>query len=80
MITAKGESHPALKGAWFPDGMAWAMGELLCAIEENREPENSAANNLCSIALCFAAMESARSGKMEVPGKILRAGPGCSTE
>ncbi|MFA6271035.1 MAG: Gfo/Idh/MocA family oxidoreductase [Candidatus Paceibacterota bacterium] len=80
LITAKGESRPTLKGAWFPDGMVGAMGELLCAIEEKREPENSAANNLRSIALCFAAMESSRSGRMEIPGKILEAGPGCSTE
>lgn len=80
LITKKGESRPALKGSWFPDGMAGAMGELLCAIEEKREPENSAANNLRSIALCFAALESTRSGKIEVPSKILKAGPGCSTE
>ena len=80
VVTAKGEFRPALKGAWFPDGMAGTMGELLCAIEEDREPENSAANNLRSIALCFAALESTRSGKMEIPGKILLAGPGCSTE
>ena len=80
LITAKGESRPALKGSWFPDGMAGAMGELLCAIEEKREPENSAANNLRSIALCFAALESSRSGRVEVPGKIFQAGPGCSTE
>ena len=59
--------------------MAGAMGELLCAIEEKREPENSAANNLRSIALCFAALESSRSGRVEVPGNIFRAGPGCST-
>lgn len=80
LVTANGEFRQTLKGAWFPDGMAGAMGELLCAIEENREPENSAANNLRSIALCFAALESSRTGKMEIPGKILQAGPGCSTE
>jgi len=80
LITAKGESRPALKGSWFPDGMAGTMGELLCAIEERREPENSATNNLRSIALCFAALESTRSGRMEIPGEILPSGPGCSTE
>jgi hypothetical protein len=35
------------------------MGELLCAIEENREPENSAADNLKSLAIVLAAMKSA---------------------
>jgi len=80
LITAKGESRPVLQGSWFPDGMAGSMGELLCAIEDKREPENSAANNLHSLALCFAALESTRTGKLEVPGKVLLAGPGCSTE
>lgn len=79
LITAMGEARPQLTGNWFPDGMAGAMGELLCAIEENREPENSAANNLHSLALCFAALESSRTGRLEIPGKILRAGAGCST-
>jgi hypothetical protein len=35
------------------------MGELLCAVEEKREPENGARENLESLALCFAALESA---------------------
>lgn len=80
LLTARGESRPVLEGSWFPAGMAGTMGELLCAIEENREPENSAANNLRSLALCFAALESTRSGRMEIPGRIRLAGPGCSTE
>jgi len=33
--------------------------ELLCAIEENREPENSAADNLTSVALCLTALQLA---------------------
>ena len=80
LITARGEARPALEGSWFPVGMAGAMGELLCAIEENREPENSAANNLRSLALCFAALKSTRSGHMEMPGKVRQAGPGCATK
>jgi hypothetical protein len=39
------------------------MGELLCAIKENREPYHSAANNLASLELCFAALASADSGQ-----------------
>ena len=34
------------------------MGELLCAIEEGREPSNSARENLFSLALAFAAVRS----------------------
>lgn len=60
--------------------MAGTMGELLCAIEEDREPDNSASNNLHSLALCFAAMESSRSGQIEIPGKVRQAGPGCTID
>jgi hypothetical protein len=38
------------------------MGELLRAIEDGREPLNSARGNLASIWLCQAALRSARSG------------------
>ncbi len=77
LCTDKGWCEPKLKGNWFPVGMAGAMGELLCAIEADREPENSAQDNLRSLALCFAALQSARTGRTVVPGKARRAGPGC---
>ena len=41
-----------LHGAWFVDGFAAAMGELMCAVAEDRQPENSAAD----------AAESVRAG------------------
>ncbi len=65
--TAAGAATPRLEGSWFPDGFQGAMGELLCAIEENREPLNSADSNLRSLALCFAALESAETGTPVVP-------------
>ena len=61
--TAAGTASPELEGCWFPDGFHGAMAELLCAIEENREPLNSARANLRSLALCFAASESAETGQ-----------------
>ena len=61
--TAAGVASPELEGCWFPDGFHGAMAELLCAIEENREPMHSARSNLRSLALCFAAMESAETGQ-----------------
>lgn len=70
LTTKKGGVRPKLTGAWFPDGFHGAMGELLCAIEENREPSHSARNNLASLALCFAAVASAERGKPIVPGTI----------
>jgi predicted dehydrogenase len=57
--TAEGVATAELDGSWFTDGFRGCMGELLCAIEDNREPENSAADNLKSLALVLAAMRSA---------------------
>ena len=55
-----GETTPyALEGAWYPDGFAGAMGELMSAIAENREPYNSARHNLLSLELTLAACRSA---------------------
>jgi len=72
LFTERGHASPKLKGNWFPDGFHGTMAELLCAIEQNREPSNSAQNNLNSLALCFAAVESAETGKPQIPGKITR--------
>lgn len=63
LTTKDGQAKPSLEGKWFNDGFRGAMGELLCAIEDNREPVNGARENLQSLALAFAAMESARTGK-----------------
>jgi len=70
LTTEAGHARVSLEGQWFPDGFAGAMGELLCAIEENREPENSARSNIRSLALCFAATASADSGDPVVPGSV----------
>lgn len=68
--TAAGAASPTLQGSWFPDGFHGTMGELLRAIEEDREPENSARNNLRSLELCFAAIASATDGQPKVPGAV----------
>lgn len=70
--TAKGVARPRLKGQWFNDGFAGAMGELLAAIEAEREPENGARGNLISLANCFAACAAARSGDAVRPGSVQR--------
>lgn len=51
-----------LTGAWFVDGFAAAMAELMWAIDDNREPENSARDAMQSIQLMLAAAESASAG------------------
>jgi predicted dehydrogenase len=58
-----------LEGQWFPDGFAGAMGELMCAVAEDREPYNSARHNLLSLrmilAACLSADEDGRPVKIE---------------
>lgn len=61
-----------VSGAWFPDGFRGALGELLCAVEEGREPDNGARANLRSLELCFAAIQSADTGRSVVPGEVTR--------
>jgi len=70
LLTDEGEWRPQLTGKWFDDGFHGAMGELLCAIEEDRQPTNSARQNLEGLALCFAAVESAATGKPVAPGSV----------
>jgi predicted dehydrogenase len=73
LTTGAGEAVPKLEGTWFSDGFHGAMAELLCAIEDKREPLHSARNNLGSLELCFAAMASADKGTPVNAGTIRRA-------
>lgn len=68
--TEHGQWSPTLRGSWFPDGFRGTMGELLLSIEQGRQPEINAADNLRGLALCFAAIRSAASGQAEVPGSV----------
>lgn len=70
--TAGGIATPTLEGDWFANGFHGTMAELLCAIDEDREPYNSARHNLRSLALCFAAVASAEQHHPVAPGTILR--------
>jgi predicted dehydrogenase len=58
-----------LRGAWFVDGFAAALGELMCAVAEDRQPENSATDAAQSVRLVLAARDSAERGgrPVEVP-------------
>lgn len=70
LITAEGTLSPQIEGTWFPDGFHGAMGELLCAIEEKRQPSHNARNNLRSLELCFAAVASSLRHEPVVPGTV----------
>lgn len=68
LYTEEGEVKIPLQGSWFENGFQGTMVELLNAIEENREPSNSAEKNLKSLELCFAAMTSADQNKVVMIG------------
>ena len=70
LTTDAGAAKPRLVGCWFDDGFHGTMGELLCAIEEDRTPTNNARDNLTSLELCFAAVASAERHKPVVPGSV----------
>jgi len=70
--TEAGVARPKLDGKWFNDGFAGTMGALLVAVETGSEPENGARGNLLSLANTFAALEAARTGTAQTPGKVRR--------
>lgn len=75
LTTEAGRARPALEGTWFDDGFRGAMGELLVSIEQHRVPLNNAADNLASLAMGFAAIESARTGREVDIGSVRRFAP-----
>ena len=68
--TEQGSGSPQLLGTWFREGFQGAMAELLCAIEEGRDPVNQARGNLRSLELCFAAIASCGNRVPVTPGEI----------
>ncbi len=69
LYSAGGVARPVLEGEWFTFGFIGTMAELLCAIEQDREPYNSGRDNLRGLALCFAAIASADRGEAVKPGE-----------
>lgn len=53
-------NSPRWNECWFPDAFAGPMGELLCALEEKREPSISGQDNLKTMALVEACYQSAK--------------------
>ncbi|MBT8037872.1 MAG: Gfo/Idh/MocA family oxidoreductase [Verrucomicrobiae bacterium] len=68
----EGQTQVSLQGSWFTHGFQGTMCELLCAIEENREPSNHAESSMKALELCFAAVKSAESGQAVSPGDVTR--------
>jgi predicted dehydrogenase len=72
LTTAAGIARPQLTGTWFNDGFRGAMGALLVAIEDDTEPVNGVEENLDSLALAFAAIQSRRLGREVAVGAAQR--------
>ncbi|HTE17242.1 MAG TPA: Gfo/Idh/MocA family oxidoreductase, partial [Armatimonadota bacterium] len=53
----------AIQGRWFPDAFGGSMSELMRAVAEEREPMTSGRDNLESIKIAYAAVESAATGR-----------------
>jgi predicted dehydrogenase len=51
--------QPRWPQVWFPDAFVGTMAQLLCALEEQSEPEISGRDNLETIALCEAVFTAA---------------------
>ncbi len=52
--------QPRWNEVWFPDAFAGTMAQLLCALEDDTEPEISGRDNLKTMALVDAAYRSAQ--------------------
>jgi predicted dehydrogenase len=55
---------------WFPDAFIGPMAELLCGLEQNREPSISGRSNLPTMALVDACYVSAREHRAVSPAEI----------
>jgi predicted dehydrogenase len=52
-----------IQGSWFPEAFGGSMGEMMAALAEGREPETSGRDNLKTLAIALAAVESAATGR-----------------
>lgn len=67
-IHQPGWAKPRWKEVWFPDAFAGPMAQLICAIEENTEPEIGGRDNLKTMALidaCYLSVEEHRAVSIE---------------
>jgi predicted dehydrogenase len=53
----------ALQGRWFPEAFGGSMGEMMTALTDGREPQTSGRDNLNSIRIAYAAVESSQTGR-----------------
>jgi predicted dehydrogenase len=64
--------QPRWNEVWFPDAFAGTMAQLLCALEEDCEPEISGRDNLETIALCQAVFTAAQDHRVTTVREFLQ--------
>jgi predicted dehydrogenase len=64
-------NQPRWSEVWFPDAFAGTMAQLLCALEDDREPEIGGRDNLETIALCEAVYAAAREHRVATVREFL---------
>lgn len=72
VVNREGESTISVTPDWFPAAFKGTMGDLMSAIENNRSPEGTPESCLEGLRLCFAAIESTRSGQPIDPRQVER--------
>jgi len=63
--------QPRWPEVWFPDAFAGTMAQLLCAMEEGKEPEISGRDNLETIALCEAVFRAGKEHRVTTVHEFL---------
>jgi len=71
--SSAGWERPRWDAVWFPDAFAGPLAELLCALEENREPAHSGQDNLQTMALVDACYRSAQAHRAVELAEIIDA-------
>jgi predicted dehydrogenase len=64
--------QPRWQEVWFPDAFVGTMAQLLCALEENREPEISGRDNLETIALCEAVFRAGKEHRVTTVKEFMK--------
>jgi predicted dehydrogenase len=64
--------QPRWKEVWFPDAFIGTMAQLLCALEDDGEPEINGRDNLETVALCEAVYAAAREHRVTDPRDFMR--------
>ena len=62
---------PAWDDVWFPDAFVGTMAQLLCAVEDDTEPEIGGRDNVETIALCEAVFAAARDHRVTTVREFL---------